>query len=80
MMVDQSPHCAVCSRIRMLLILGAICFFLFSTQPESDFLIGVDVTKVFTWVLAAVFILIIIWKLYHEFWKKRHIVGSKKSD
>ena len=80
MMVNQSPHCAVCSRIRLLLILGAICFFLFSTQPESDFLIGVDVTKVFTWVLAIVFILMIIWKFYHEFWKKRHIVGSKKSD
>ena len=79
-MVDQEPPCAVCSRIRILLILGSIFFFLFSTQPESDFLIGVDVTKVFTWVLAIVFILMIIWKFYHEFWKKRHIAGSKKSD
>ena len=79
-MVDQEPPCAVCSRIRLLLILGAMFFFLFSTQPESDFLVGVDVTKVFTWILAAVFILMIIWKFYNEFWKTKNIVSSKKRD
>ena len=70
-MVDREPPCVMCGRIRMLLILGAVVFLLFSTQPESDFLIGVDVSKGFAWLLAGVFILMVIWKFYNEYWKTK---------
>ena len=77
-MVDREPPCAICGRIRMLLILGAMGFLLFSTQPESDFLIGVDVSEGFAWLLAGIFILMVIWKFYNEYWKTKNVPGGEK--
>jgi hypothetical protein len=69
-MEDPTPPCKFCRQSRVVLALLALIFVIFSTQPESKFLEGVDVTKIFTWILVVIVTLIVLGKAYKEYWKK----------
>jgi hypothetical protein len=32
-------------------------------------LVGVDLTKIFAWLVGSLLVLVVVWKAYKEFWK-----------
>jgi hypothetical protein len=68
-MENQHPPCKFCQRSRLFVALVLFAFVLFSVQPESNFLQGVDITNAFTWMLLISVGVIVLWKAYKEYWK-----------
>jgi|TARA_B110000967_G_C18744804_1_gene489666 hypothetical protein len=68
-MTDQIPPCKFCGQSRVVLAVGVLIFVLVSIQPESTFLVGVDVTNVFAWLVAGMSAMVVVWKVYKEYWK-----------
>ncbi|MAA76690.1 MAG: hypothetical protein CML73_01470 [Rhodobiaceae bacterium] len=68
-MENQNPPCKFCQRTRLFVALALLAFVLFSVQPESNFLEGVDITSAFTWMLLASVGVLVCWKAYGEYWK-----------
>jgi membrane protein implicated in regulation of membrane protease activity len=40
-----------------------------ATRPEFAFLRGIDLTRAAVYFIAAVFVLLLLWKSYQEYWK-----------
>lgn len=67
-MEHQQPPCKFCQRSRLFIALALLAFVLFSVQPESNFLQGVDISNAFTWILVSSVGVIVLWKAYKEYW------------
>ena len=68
-MKEQTPPCKFCRQRRLVLASAALIFVLISIQPQATFLVGVDLTKIFAWLLGSLLVLVVVWKAYNEFWK-----------
>jgi hypothetical protein len=63
----------------ILLIIGLV-FLVVSSQPEFNFLAKYDRTNIFAWVVGVLFVLLVLWKFYQEYWKNKREVYSEKRD
>jgi len=39
-----------------------------------------DLTNIFAWVVGVLFVLLVLWKFYQEYWKNKREVYSEKRD
>ena len=67
--MQERPACQFCNRIRIIIFAIIIIGFL-AVRPEFAFLWKLDTIEVFAWGLAVAVGLLVLWKAYHEFWKK----------
>ena len=64
----------------MILFIIGLVFLVVSSQPEFNFLVNYDVTNIFAWVVGVLFVLLVLWKFYQEYWKNKREVYSEKRD
>ena len=66
----KTEDCEVCKFIRWYLMLGIPAIALMWTQPELNFLQGVDATKILSSFFTLALIAVVAWKYYDEFGRK----------
>ena len=67
--MEEKPVCEICKRIRFV-VFAVIIALIVGFRPEFDFLRGVDLTRIFAWVVVISVSILFLWKSYLEFWKK----------
>ena len=66
---DQNEPCKVCKLIRIYLIVCVPILIVLYNKPEISLLKGILLTELFATIIGVAFLLTILWKSYHEFWK-----------
>ena len=66
--MEEKPVCEVCKRIRFV-VFAVIIALIVGFRPVRFFK-GLDLTRIFAWVLVISVSILFLWKSYLEFWKK----------
>ena len=72
----RKPPCAFCRRMRFIGIMAVMIIGIATTRPEFAFLRGVDLTSAAVYFFAAVFVSLLLWKSYQEYWKNSNDESS----
>lgn len=66
----KKPPCEFCRRMRFVGMMAVMIIGVAITRPEFAFLRGMNLTRIAVYFFAAVFVLLLLWKSYQEYWKK----------
>jgi disulfide bond formation protein DsbB len=75
---NNRPPCAVCKLIRTYMFVAIPMILIMWTRPEFTKLKGISLTNGFASLIAVVFVTMVIWKYYQEFWKPRRENANKR--
>ena len=72
----RKPPCEFCRRMRFIGIMAVMIIGIATTRPEFAFLRWVDLTSAAVYFFAAVFVSLLLWKSYQEYWKNSNDESS----
>ena len=75
---DNKPSCEVCRLIRYYLIIAVPIIIVIYTQPEFSRLKGLNLTNLSAILFGTAFVVVVLLKLYQEFWKPKRDAAKKQ--
>ncbi|MDG1312310.1 MAG: hypothetical protein P8P26_09670 [Porticoccaceae bacterium] len=77
---NEKPPCEFCRRMRFIGILAVLILGTAITRPEFSFLRGVDLTSAAAYFFGGLFVVLLLWKAYQEYWVTTNDESSEPTD
>jgi hypothetical protein len=77
-MEDERPPCVFCQRVRIFSAFAIVIVVLLVTRTDIVFLSGIDLNNLLFKFVVTMFVGLVIWKIYQEYWLvDKEVKGEK---